>query len=133
MSMQHQVLIRSHHILSPGIKLPFWWLHLINAPHRAQTPSTSSSSRRQSRFVDTDLLQVQAMEGFVQKHVVGVPLTSFAYADEERRGKPSCSAMVHKKSKNLATCFPASSSSFARKKKRERERRRRKLSVPILT
>jgi hypothetical protein len=65
------------------------------------------------------------MEGFVQKHVVGVPLTSFAYADEERRGKPSCSAMVHKKSKNLATCFPASSSSFARKKK-EREREKKK-------
>ncbi|XP_008664831.2 GEM-like protein 7 [Zea mays] len=39
------------------------------------------------------------MESFVQKHVVGVPLTSFAYADEERRGKPSCSAMVHKKNK----------------------------------
>jgi hypothetical protein len=61
------------------------------------------------------------MESFTQEHVIGIPLTSFAYADEERQGKPSCSALVHKKSKNLATCFP--SSSFAKKI----------LSAPILT
>jgi hypothetical protein len=54
------------------------------------------------------------MESFTQKHVIGIPLTSFAYADEERQGKPSCSTMVHKKSKNLATWYP--SSSFANKK-----------------
>jgi hypothetical protein len=37
------------------------------------------------------------METFTQEHVIGIPLTSFAYADEERQGKSSCSAMVHKK------------------------------------
>jgi hypothetical protein len=55
------------------------------------------------------------METFTQEHVIGIPLTSFAYADEERQGKSSCSAMVHKKSKNLATCFP--SASFEREEK----------------
>ncbi|AQK68246.1 Putative GEM-like protein 8 [Zea mays] len=44
-----------------------------------------------------DLLQ--AMETFTQEHVIGIPLTSFAYADEERQGKSSCSTMVHKKNK----------------------------------
>jgi hypothetical protein len=45
------------------------------------------------------------MESFAQEHVVGIPLASFAYAQEETQGKPSCSALIHKKSKNLTTCF----------------------------
>jgi len=43
------------------------------------------------------------MESFAQEHVIGIPLASYAYASEE--GKPSCSALIHKKSKNLTTCF----------------------------
>jgi hypothetical protein len=41
------------------------------------------------------------MESFAQEHVIGIPLASFAYAQEETQGKPSCSALIHKKSKNL--------------------------------
>jgi hypothetical protein len=43
------------------------------------------------------------MESFAQEHVIGIPLASYAYANEE--GKPSYSALIHKKSKNLTTCF----------------------------
>ncbi|RCV42390.1 hypothetical protein SETIT_9G212900v2 [Setaria italica] len=40
------------------------------------------------------------MESFSQEHVIGIPLASFAYAQEETQGKPSCSALVHKKNKS---------------------------------
>ncbi|RCV42391.1 hypothetical protein SETIT_9G213000v2 [Setaria italica] len=40
------------------------------------------------------------MESFTQEHVIGIPLVSFAYADEETQGKPSCSALIHKKNKS---------------------------------
>jgi hypothetical protein len=43
------------------------------------------------------------MESFAQEHVIGIPLASFAYAQEEAQGKPSCSALIHKKSKNLTS------------------------------
>ncbi|XP_062205902.1 putative GEM-like protein 8 [Phragmites australis] len=39
------------------------------------------------------------MESFAQEHVVGIPLASFAYANEKTQGKPSCSALIHKKNK----------------------------------
>ncbi|CAN6317022.1 unnamed protein product [Urochloa humidicola] len=39
------------------------------------------------------------MESFSQDHVIGIPLASFAYAQEETQGKPSCSTIIHKKSK----------------------------------
>ncbi|KAL6640911.1 hypothetical protein ACP70R_019092 [Stipagrostis hirtigluma subsp. patula] len=39
------------------------------------------------------------MAHFNQEHVIGIPLASFAYADEKPRAKPSCSAMVHEKNK----------------------------------
>ncbi|GJN20925.1 hypothetical protein PR202_gb08363 [Eleusine coracana subsp. coracana] len=39
------------------------------------------------------------MESSAQKHVIGIPLTSFAYADEKKQGKPSCSALIPKKDK----------------------------------
>ncbi|CAN6304771.1 unnamed protein product [Urochloa humidicola] len=39
------------------------------------------------------------MESFAQDHVIGIPLASFAYAQEETQGKPSCSALIHKKNK----------------------------------
>jgi len=48
------------------------------------------------------------MESFAQEHVIGIPLASFAYAQEEAQGKPSCSALIHKKSKNLTACFLSS-------------------------
>ncbi|PWZ04071.1 putative GEM-like protein 8 [Zea mays] len=46
-----------------------------------------------------DLLQ--AMETFTQEHVIGIPLTSFAYADEERQGKSSYkkSSFIHRMNK----------------------------------
>lgn len=37
------------------------------------------------------------MEGFSQKHVIGIPLPSFAYADEKTQGKPPCSSLVRNK------------------------------------
>lgn len=40
------------------------------------------------------------MESSAQKHVIGIPLTSFAYADEKTQGKPSCSALIPKKGNN---------------------------------
>ncbi|KQJ97211.1 hypothetical protein BRADI_3g29460v3 [Brachypodium distachyon] len=45
------------------------------------------------------------MEGFSQKHVIGIPLASFAYADEETQGKLSCSALVHKKDKKNSIIY----------------------------
>ncbi|CAN6293145.1 unnamed protein product [Urochloa humidicola] len=39
------------------------------------------------------------MESFSQDHVIGIPLASFAYAQEETQGKPSCSTIIHKKNK----------------------------------
>ena len=53
------------------------------------------------------------MESFIQEHVVGIPLVSIAYADEETEGTPSCSALIRKKSKNLTTFFPSSPCPFA--------------------
>ncbi|CAL4934015.1 unnamed protein product [Urochloa decumbens] len=52
------------------------------------------------------------MESFTQEHVIGIPLVSFAYADEETQGKRSCSALIHKKSKNRTACFPSSPSAI---------------------
>ncbi|KAL6883748.1 hypothetical protein ACP4OV_011162 [Aristida adscensionis] len=39
------------------------------------------------------------MAHFSQEHVVGIPLASFAYADEKIQGKPPCCALIHKKNK----------------------------------
>jgi hypothetical protein len=45
------------------------------------------------------------MESSDQKHVVGIPVTSFAFAEEKTQGKPSCSALIPKKSNNLTPFF----------------------------
>ena len=47
-------------------------------------------------------------ESSAQEHVVGVPLVSFAYADEKHKEKLSCSALIQKRSKNLTTYFQVS-------------------------
>ncbi|CAD6212992.1 unnamed protein product [Miscanthus lutarioriparius] len=43
------------------------------------------------------------MESFAQEHVIGIPLASYAYASEE--GKPSCSALIHKKNKKTSFIY----------------------------
>jgi hypothetical protein len=43
------------------------------------------------------------MESSAQEHVVGIPLTSFAYADGKTQGQPSSSALILKKSNHLTT------------------------------
>ncbi|KAE8781081.1 putative GEM-like protein 8 [Hordeum vulgare] len=45
------------------------------------------------------------MEGFSQKHVIGIPLPSFAYADEKTQGKPSCSSLVRNKDKKNSIVY----------------------------
>ncbi|KAJ1295074.1 hypothetical protein BS78_01G196300 [Paspalum vaginatum] len=45
------------------------------------------------------------MESFSQEHVIGIPLASFAYADEETQGKPSCSALIHKRNKKSSFIY----------------------------
>uniref|UniRef100_A0A452YHW8 GRAM domain-containing protein n=1 Tax=Aegilops tauschii subsp. strangulata TaxID=200361 RepID=A0A452YHW8_AEGTS len=45
------------------------------------------------------------MEGFSQKHVIGIPLPSFAYADEKTQGKPSCSSLVRNKEKKNSIVY----------------------------
>ncbi|KAF8722504.1 hypothetical protein HU200_022331 [Digitaria exilis] len=46
------------------------------------------------------------MESFAQEHVIGIPLASFAYAQEETtQGKPSCSALIHKKNKKSSFIY----------------------------
>ena len=45
------------------------------------------------------------MEGFSQKHVIGIPLPSFAYADEKTQGKPSCSSLVRNKKKKNSIVY----------------------------
>ncbi|KAL5224146.1 hypothetical protein ABZP36_010785 [Zizania latifolia] len=45
------------------------------------------------------------MEGFSQEHVIGIPLASFAYADEKIHGKTSQSALVHKKDKKNSIVY----------------------------
>jgi hypothetical protein len=52
------------------------------------------------------------MEGFSQEHVIGIPLASFAYAEEKIERKTSRSSLVHKKGNNpmplfLISPFPA--------------------------
>ncbi|RLN42312.1 hypothetical protein C2845_PM01G38970 [Panicum miliaceum] len=44
------------------------------------------------------------MESFAQEHVIGIPLASFAYAQEETQGKPS-SALIHKKNKKSSFIY----------------------------
>ncbi|KAF0930182.1 hypothetical protein E2562_030839 [Oryza meyeriana var. granulata] len=45
------------------------------------------------------------MEGFSQEHVIGIPLSSFAYADEKIQAKTSRSALVHKKGKKNSIIY----------------------------
>ncbi|KAG2548266.1 putative GEM-like protein 8 [Panicum virgatum] len=45
------------------------------------------------------------MESFIQEHVVGIPLVSIAYADEETEGTPSCSALIRKKNKKSSFIY----------------------------
>ncbi|VAH04563.1 unnamed protein product [Triticum turgidum subsp. durum] len=45
------------------------------------------------------------MEGFSQKHAIGIPLPSFAYADEKTQGKPSCSSLVRNKDKKNSIVY----------------------------
>ncbi|XP_006661887.1 putative GEM-like protein 8 [Oryza brachyantha] len=48
------------------------------------------------------------MEGFSQEHVTGIPLTSFAYADEKTQAKTSRSCLVHKKGKKHSIIYRVS-------------------------
>uniref|UniRef100_A0A0E0M921 GRAM domain-containing protein n=1 Tax=Oryza punctata TaxID=4537 RepID=A0A0E0M921_ORYPU len=45
------------------------------------------------------------MEGFNQEHVIGIPLASFAYAEEKIERKTSPSSLVHKKGKKNSIIY----------------------------
>lgn len=53
-------------------------------------PLLTGKEKSPSIKADLQIDLLQAMETFTQEHVIGIPLTSFAYADEERQGKSSC-------------------------------------------
>ncbi|PUZ38522.1 hypothetical protein GQ55_9G203800 [Panicum hallii var. hallii] len=70
--------------------------HRVLTGRQRETPSIQAE-------LQIELLR--AMESFAQEHVIGIPLASFAYAQEETQGKPSCSALIHKKNKKSSFIY----------------------------
>jgi hypothetical protein len=103
-SMQHKVMIQFDHFV-PWNKATF----SPASPYKTQRCLGAGANYSQGKNLTINKqFQQTTMEGFSQEHVIGIPLSSFAYADEKTQRKPTCSSLVRKKGNDLTIFFPIS-------------------------